>query len=77
MSKTDIRSRTLDVDTQKCVEKSGVSRYEMIIMAAARAREIRHKNRSSQEHGLQHTVVTALLEVQAGDLDPTILLKIK
>ena len=77
MSKADIRSRVLELDTQRCVERSGGSRYDMIIMASARAREIRHKNRSSQEHALQHTVVTALLEVQAGALDPNILLKIK
>jgi DNA-directed RNA polymerase subunit K/omega len=77
MSKKDIKSRALDLDMQKCVEQSGGSRYDMIIMASARARELRHQHRSSQEHEYQHTVITALLEVQKNELDQKILLKIK
>jgi DNA-directed RNA polymerase subunit K/omega len=77
MSKKDIKSRVLEIDTEKCVRNSGGSRYDMILMASARAREIRQQHRSSQDHQYQHTVVTALLEVQNKELDQKIILKIK
>ena len=77
MSKKDIKSRVLEIDTEKCVRSSGGSRYDMIIMASTRAREIRQQHRSSQEHQYQHTVITALLEVQNKEIDPKLILKIK
>jgi DNA-directed RNA polymerase omega subunit len=44
-------SRGPDVDTNKCVSNIG-SRYDMVIIASARAREIRLLNRNStkREH---------------------------
>jgi len=58
---------THSVDMQKCVDVMG-SRFDMILVAAQRAREIK---RSSAKHiSSENTaVVAALEEIQAGKID--------
>jgi len=58
-------SRGPDVDTDKCVNNIG-NRYDMIIIAAARAQEIRRMNRNSQRRDHAFPIVTALLEIESG-----------
>jgi DNA-directed RNA polymerase omega subunit len=60
-------SRGTTIDTDLCVENIG-NRYNLVIIAAARAREIAEQNRHSSKHAHWHTPVTALLEVQEGKL---------
>jgi DNA-directed RNA polymerase omega subunit len=60
-------SRGTKIDTEKCVEKIG-NRFNLVIIASARAREIAQLNRHSTRHEHWHTPVTALLEVQSGEL---------
>jgi DNA-directed RNA polymerase omega subunit len=60
-------SRGTKIDTEKCVENIG-NRFQLIIIAAARARELSQQNRHSDRHEHLHTPVTALLEVQSGEL---------
>ena len=62
-------SRGPEIDTDKCVINIG-SRYDMVIIAAARAREIRIKNRNSNRREHVHSEVTALLEIQNGEIGP-------
>ena len=62
-------SRVEQIDIEKCVRNSGNGRFDMILMAAARAREIRKQHKTSQEFEHTHTPVTALLEIQAGPID--------
>jgi DNA-directed RNA polymerase omega subunit len=62
-------SRGTTIDTDLCVDKIGGNRYNLVIIAAARAREIAQQNRHSDKHAHWHTPVTALLEVQNGELD--------
>jgi DNA-directed RNA polymerase subunit K/omega len=62
-------SRVEQVDIEKCIRNSGVGRFDMILMAAARAREIRKQHKTSQEFEHLHTPVTALLEIQAGPIE--------
>jgi hypothetical protein len=59
-------SRGTFIDTEKCVELSGGNRFNLVIMAAARSRELRRQNSSSQKFEDVHTNVTALLEFQNG-----------
>jgi len=59
-------SRSPDVDIEKCVEESGGNRFDLIIMASQRARQIRHQNKDSHKHEHLHANITALLEVQEG-----------
>lgn len=62
-------SRGPDIDTDKCVSNIG-SRYDMVIIAAARAREIRIKNQNSNRREHVFSEVTALLEIQNGEIGP-------
>ena len=57
------RNQILDV--QKCAEQVG-GRFDLVLIASRRAREIRHDNKESLQHDHTHTVVTALLEIQEG-----------
>jgi DNA-directed RNA polymerase omega subunit len=67
MSKTG--SRGPDIDTEKCVEQSGGNRFELVLIAAQRARELRRRNKENtpQVHSLP--CVSALLEIQEGKID--------
>jgi hypothetical protein len=70
-------SRSSEVDTDKCVELSGGNRFNLVIMTAARSREIRRHNRESQKFEHLHSNITALLEFQNGTLDSEYMKKIK
>lgn len=61
-------SRTPTIDIEKCIENSGCNKFGMILLAAARAKEIRKKNPGSLEHEHTHAAVTALLEIQDNKL---------
>jgi DNA-directed RNA polymerase subunit K/omega len=70
-------SRGTEIDTQKCVANCGEGRFAMVILASARAREIRrqHKESDSREHNFP--IVTALLEIQEGKLTMDYMKKVK
>lgn len=70
-------SRGPSLDTDKCVEQSGGNRFNLVIMAAARSREIRRQNRESDKFEHIHSNVTALLEFQEGKYDSEYLKRIK
>ena len=61
-------SRGTTIDTEKCVENVGGNRFNLVVIAAARARELSQLNRHSDRIEHLHTPVTALLEVQNGEL---------
>lgn len=63
-------SRGALIDTEKCVAEAGGNRFDLVIMASQRAREIKQRNQHSVKHEHLHGVVTALLEIQDGDVDP-------
>jgi len=77
MSRVEFEKKVASIDMQKCVAEAGNSRYDMCLMVSARAREIRqtHRSSSAQEH--QRPIITALLELQAGEFDTDIIKKIK
>jgi DNA-directed RNA polymerase subunit K/omega len=77
MSKPITLSRGPTVDTQKCVEVAGGNRFDLVIMAAARAREIRRQHASSQKFEHVHTTVSALLDFQNGECGADYMKKIK
>ena len=72
-----VDSRVSQLDNDKIVELSGGNRFNLVIMAAARSREIRRQNRDSMKHEHIHSNVTALLEFQNGTYDKTYMKKIK
>lgn len=75
MKQAHSRGTTLDMD--KVVEMSGGNRFNLVIMAAARAREIKRNNVFSTRHEHIHTPITALLEFQEGKLGPEYIKRIK
>jgi DNA-directed RNA polymerase subunit K/omega len=74
MKKTDSRGST--IDTQKCLENVGGNRFEMVLIASVRAREIARRNKSSDR--IEHTgaQVSALLDIQNGKVDRFYLKKV-
>ena len=70
-------SRGTLIDTEKCVELSGGNRFNLVIMAAARSRELSRQNSSSQKFEDVHTNVTALLEFQNGKQNAEYMKRIK
>lgn len=69
-------SRGPSLDMGKIVEVFD-SRFDMVIAASLRAKEIKRNNRESDKFEHTHPVVTALIEIQEGKLGPEILDKLR
>jgi DNA-directed RNA polymerase subunit K/omega len=61
-------SRGPELDLDKCVANMDNNRYTMIVIASARVREIASKNKHSTRFEHRNPVVTALKEVERGEL---------
>ena len=70
-------SRGTEIDTDKCVALSGGNRFNLVIMASARARELRRQHKESQKFEDVHTNVTAMLEFQNGTLNGDYMKKVR
>ena len=70
-------SRGPQIDIEKCVANAGENRFNLVIMAAARARELarRHKNSGSAE--MTYPSITALLEFQEGKYGADFIKRVK
>ena len=60
-----IESRNGEIDTERCVINAGC-RYELVIAAAQRLREMKQRTRETNEYV---TAIDALKEVQNGTLN--------
>lgn len=70
-------SRGPELDLEKCAANMGNNRFTMIVIASARVREIANKNKHSTRHEHRHPVITALKEVESGELSLADVQKIK
>lgn len=70
-------SRGPSVDIQKCVINCGGNKFDMVLIAAARAREIRKHYRESDSTEHLEEQVTALLDIQNGVVGREYLRKIR
>jgi DNA-directed RNA polymerase subunit K/omega len=71
-------SRGTEIDLEKCVVQAGGNRFNLVLIASERAREIRRQNRESVKREHIYSIVTALDDIQLGDIDPKkYLLKVK
>ena len=77
MSKAIRNSRGSKIDMQKCVANAGNNRFNLVLIASARAREINRQNSTSSNTAHQNPVVTALDEIQSGLIGTEYLQKIK
>jgi DNA-directed RNA polymerase omega subunit len=66
MSKPVGLSRGPGIDTEQCVDNAGGNRFDLVLIAAARAREIKRQNRESDKREHVHSNITALEDIQAG-----------
>jgi len=61
-----LETQSRDIDVQKCVENIGGNQFELILIAATRAREIANTRSISQKNNPQleypNRIVTAALE---------------
>lgn len=70
-------SRGTEINTELCVQNAGGGRFDMVILASARAREIKRQHRESDKREHIFPIVTALLEIQEGKLTYDYMKKIK
>ena len=70
-------SRCTELDNDLCVEMAGGNRFNLVIMAAARAREIRRQNSGSEKFEHLHSPVSALLDFQTGKLGPEYIKRVR
>ena len=70
-------SRGPSIDTEKCVELVGGNRFNLVLIASARAKEIARMHKSDERQDYPHSMVSALLEVQSGEIGSEYLRKIK
>jgi DNA-directed RNA polymerase omega subunit len=73
--KTLSRGPSLNLD--KCVENAGGNRFNLVLIATARAREIRRQHSTSDKREHVHSTVTALLEIQEGKIGREYLKRVK
>jgi DNA-directed RNA polymerase subunit K/omega len=71
-----VLSRSSDVDTEKCVKNVGGNRFDLVLIAAARSREISRRHRLSESPVHVNAPITALLEVQEGEIGREYLKKV-
>ena len=70
-------SRGPSVDLEQCVQNAGGNRFDLVIMAAARARELGRQHRHQERSEQLNAPVSALLEFQTGKLDHEYIKRIK
>lgn len=66
--KSTTLSRNGQVDMEKCIDQAG-GKYNLILIAAERARELARGSKSKVTTDTGKPVITALLEIQAGLVD--------
>lgn len=66
---TQLKSRTPDIDIDKCAEMVG-GKMELILIAAQRARDIRAKHKRHKDEKHMNFATEALLEIQDGKVGP-------
>ena len=76
MSKPVGLSRGPEIDTDVCVANIG-NRYNLVIVAAHRAKEIKRQHKDSMKREHVHSNITALLEIQTGKIGPEYLKRVK
>jgi DNA-directed RNA polymerase omega subunit len=59
-------SRGPKIDTEACVENAGGNRFDLVLVAAARAREISRKHKHDELTSQVNAPVSALLDIQNG-----------
>jgi DNA-directed RNA polymerase omega subunit len=70
-------SRGPDVDTEACVRNAGGNRFDLVLIAAVRTREIRKQQSHSDKREHVFPLVTALQDVESGKVGPEYLKRVR
>ena len=70
-------SRSSEIDTELCVANAGGNRFNLVIMAVARSREIRRQNKDSMKFEHLHSNITALKDFQDGVIGSEYIRKVR
>ena len=70
-------SRGPAIDTETCVQNVGGNRFNLVLIAAERAREIRRQNKDSDKREHVHSILTALTDIQEGRVNENYITKLK
>jgi DNA-directed RNA polymerase omega subunit len=70
-------SRGTLIDTEQCVENVGTNRFDLVLIAASRSREIRRQHKESEKREHIFPIITALQEIQEGKIGKEYLSKVK
>jgi DNA-directed RNA polymerase omega subunit len=69
-------SRGPSINIQNCVDNVGGNRFNLVIIAAARSRELARAHRRAEKQTQLNGPVQALLEIEAGMIGKEYLLKV-
>jgi DNA-directed RNA polymerase omega subunit len=61
-------SRGTTIDTEQCIKNVGGNRFDLVLIASARAKEISRQHRHAEKREQVNSPVTALLEIQDGKI---------
>jgi len=70
------QSRGPSIDIEKCVAQVGGSRFDLVLIATVRARELSRRHKASELTTSIHAPVSALLDIQAGKIGKEYLKKV-
>jgi DNA-directed RNA polymerase omega subunit len=70
-------SRGTLIDTEQCVKNVGTNRFDLVLIAASRSREIRRQHKESEKREHIFPIITALQEIQEGKIGKEYLSKVK
>jgi DNA-directed RNA polymerase omega subunit len=69
-------SRGHNIDTERCVENIGGNRFDLVLIASARARELSYRHKNADQTSQLNAPVAALLDVQEGQVGREYLKKV-
>ncbi len=75
--KSKTLSRGPSIDTEKCVENIGGNRFDLVLIATERAREIKRQNQESDKREHVYSIISALTDIQEGSVGKEYLKKLK
>jgi len=70
-------SRGTMIDTEQCVVNVGHNRFNLVLIATARAREIKRQHKESEKREHIFPIITALEEIQDGKIGSDYIRKVR
>ena len=70
------QSRGPSIDTEKCVAQVGGNRFNLVLIASIRAKELSRRHRKAELTTPLHSPVSALLDIQEGKVGPEYLRRV-